>query len=186
MGSREVVEARAYAELQKYEPSQVDGVALERVLHKGGDLFLLTSKERVRIKGDTYFWELTEIIDGEKSMIMNDHPVMRESYRKAFPDFGGNILIGGLGIGLMFSYIKSYSSIDVIEKDENVIKMIAPYFAHMENVRIIGMDMLEFNPTKKYDFIYEDFFWRDCDGDERGAFDNKFSPHSKNVMHWEY
>jgi 16S rRNA A1518/A1519 N6-dimethyltransferase RsmA/KsgA/DIM1 with predicted DNA glycosylase/AP lyase activity len=87
-------------------------------------------------------------------------------------------LIGGLGIGLMFSYIKTFSSLDIMEKDKNVIKIIAPYFSGRANVRIIAGDILEFAPVKKYAFIYEDFYWHDQDEAERKAFDAKFSPHA--------
>lgn len=181
-----MVNSRDYKELTKYEPRQEGSIVLERVLHKGGDLFQLTREERVRIASDTYFWELVELVDGGKSVIFNDHPVMRESYRKAFRDFGGDILIGGLGIGLMFSFIESFTSLDIVERDKDIIKIVAPYFVNRENVRIVGMDILEFNPTREYDFIYEDFYWHERDEDERKAFDAKFSPHAKNIRHWEY
>ena len=186
MDTKVMVEEQEYEELVKYRPQQEGNIILERVLHEGGDLFQFTRAERIRIKDDTYFWELVEMVDGERSMVMNDHPVMRESYRKAFCDFRGDILIGGLGIGLMFSYIKEFSCIDIVEKDARIIKIVGPYFAGRKNVRIIEQDILTFTPAKKYDFVYEDFFWDDSEVENRQVFDAKFCPHADVVRHWEY
>lgn len=186
MVTKIMVEEREYEELVEYRHQQEGNIILEKVLHKGGDLFQFTRAERIRIKDDTYFWELVEMVDGERSMIMNDHPVMRESYRRAFRDFKGDILIGGLGIGLMFSYIKEFSCIDIVEKDARIIKIVGPYFAGLKGVNIIEADIMTINPLKKYDFVYEDFLWDDDEVEARDAFDERFTPHADIVRHWEY
>ena len=174
---------KEYKELVKYTPQQEGNVILEREFCKKGACFIYGGANHVRLTEDTYFYTLSEFIDGKKQIIVNDHPLMRKSYSKLLKDFRGNILIGGLGLGQVLFYIKTYKSIDIVEKNPDVIKIIAPYFSGMENVNIIEQDIWDFVPTKKYDFVFEDFLWEDSEKPQREKFDNKL--YANKTVHWE-
>lgn len=79
--------------------------------------------------------------------------------RKAY----GNVLIGGLGIGMIILAIQDkqeVKSITVIEKNQEVIDMIASQLKFNEKVKIIHADVFEWKPDKgvKYDVSYMDIW----------------------------
>ncbi len=75
----------------------------------------------------------------------------------------GNVLIAGLGIGFVLgtlAYKEDVSSIMVIEKSEDVIKMVAPYYEHLDNVTIVQGDIFKFKIPDWIDFCWFDI-WDD-------------------------
>ena len=83
--------------------------------------------------------------------------------------YGGNILINGLGLGVaLIEILKSdlVKKVTVVEKSEDVIKLVAPYFSNDKRVKIIHADALEFKPPKEefYDFVWHDI-WDDITAD---------------------
>ena len=66
----------------------------------------------------------------------------------------GSILINGLGLGCVVKKLLNKSEvtkITVIEKNEDVIKLVAPYFKD-ERLTVIHADAFEYNPPK--DVVY--------------------------------
>lgn len=75
----------------------------------------------------------------------------------------GDVLIGGLGIGMIILAIQDkpeVKSITVIEKNQEVIDMIVPQLKFNEKVRIICADVFEWKPDTgtKYDMAYMDIW----------------------------
>ena len=78
-------------------------------------------------------------------------------------DAHGDILIGGLGIGMIILAIQDkpeVKSITVIEKNEEVIEMVASQLNFNEKVNIIHADVFDWRPDKgnKYDMSYMDIW----------------------------
>lgn len=74
----------------------------------------------------------------------------------------GSILINGLGMGCVIKILlekPEVTKITVIEKSEDVIKLVSPYFKD-ERLTIIHADALEYIPPKgeKYDFVWHDIW----------------------------
>lgn len=71
----------------------------------------------------------------------------------------GDVLIAGLGIGLIVLPImnkENVISIDIVEKYQEIIDLIEPQLPLNGKVNIIHQDIISFVPTKKYDIIYFD------------------------------
>lgn len=76
----------------------------------------------------------------------------------------GTILINGLGLGVVLKAIlekENIKEITVIEKSEDVIKLVAPTYKD-SRLNIIHADAYEYKPPrgKKYDFVWHDI-WDD-------------------------
>lgn len=85
----------------------------------------------------------------------------------------GDVLIGGLGIGMIILAIQDnpeVKSITVIEKNQEVIDMVASQLNFNEKVKIICADVFEWKPETgvKYDVSYMDIWnWINEDVYER-------------------
>ena len=80
---------------------------------------------------------------------------------------GGNILINGLGLGVALSAIlesKEVKTVTIIEKSEDVIKLVGPSFSHDDRVKIICADAYIWKPPKgvKYDVVWHDIWDSIC------------------------
>lgn len=95
--------------------------------------------------------------------------VMSDTYmeKKTNLDFcikaHGDVLIGGLGIGMIILAIQDkpeVKSITVIEKNQEVIDMVASQLNFNKKVNIICADVFEWKPEKgvKYDVSYMDIW----------------------------
>ncbi len=72
----------------------------------------------------------------------------------------GSVLINGLGIGCVIKVLldnPEITKITVIEKSEDVIKLVAPYFKD-ERLTVIHADAFEYTPAKGEHF---NFVWHD-------------------------
>ena len=74
----------------------------------------------------------------------------------------GSVLINGLGIGCVIKVLldnPEITKITVIEKSEDVIKLVSPYF-NDERLIIINADAFSYLPPKgeKYDYVWHDIW----------------------------
>jgi hypothetical protein len=84
-----------------------------------------------------------------------------------------NVLINGLGLGVaLVEILKSdiVKRVDVVEISEDVIKLVAPTFAHDKRVNIIHADAMTYKPQKgiKYGASWHDI-WSDICSDNLPA-----------------
>lgn len=81
----------------------------------------------------------------------------------------GDVLIGGLGIGMIIMAIQLHDkvkSITVIEKNQEVIDLVASQLPFNDKVRIINADVFEWKPERgqRFDCIYMDIWnWVNSD-----------------------
>ena len=78
----------------------------------------------------------------------------------------GNVLIAGLGIGMIVHAIADkpeVTTITVIEKELDVIRLISPSLPKSEKLTVIHADIFKWNPPQgaRYDTIYFDI-WADA------------------------
>lgn len=81
----------------------------------------------------------------------------------------GDILINGLGLGMVVSALlakDTVTSITVIEKSADVIKLVAPTYQNDPRFNVIQADAFEYQPPKgiRYDYVWHDI-WDDICAD---------------------
>ena len=103
------------------------------------------------------------------SMVMSDTDMEKESCREALDLARGDVLIGGLGLGMITLPILSKAtvrSVTVIEESADVIALIEPqlraFSADAAKLTVRRGDVFRWIPgaTKRFDFIYMDV-WSD-------------------------
>lgn len=130
------------------------------------------------ITPDTYV-RLTH--DGE--CVMSDTNMEKRTNADFYVNAHGDVLIGGLGIGMVILAIQDkpeVNSITVIEKYQEVIDMVASQLHFNEKVKIICADVFEWKPEKgvRYDVSYMDIWnWvnEDVYEDEMKPLKNRYS-----------
>lgn len=75
----------------------------------------------------------------------------------------GSILVNGLGLGVLLKALLNkpeVTEITVIEKSEDVIKLVAPTYLTDSRVTIINADAFEYKPpkNKRYNFVWHDIW----------------------------
>jgi len=109
-------------------------------------------------------------VNGE--LMMSDTRMEKNSNYEFVRDAKGKVLIAGLGIGLILKNVldklknKTITEIVIVEKYQDVIDLIAPYFKKHKNIKMICADIFDWRPEKgtKFDTIYFDI-WPDISQD---------------------
>ena len=101
------------------------------------------------------------------NVIMSDTWMEQKTNREIIDKANGDVLIAGLGIGLITLPIlkkKSVRTVTIIEKEQEIIDLVAPYLPTNSKVKIICADIFKWEPEQKYDTIYFDI-WSSICGD---------------------
>lgn len=109
--------------------------------------------------------------------IMSDTDMEKRTNLKFCINAQGDVLIGGLGLGMIILAIQDkpeVKSVTVIEKNQEVIDLVAPQLDFNDKVKIIHDDVFEWKPERglKYDTIYMDI-WGTID---REVYENEMKP----------
>lgn len=114
------------------------------------------------------------------SPMMTDAEFERQTNIDAILQARGDALIAGLGIGLILqSFIDNCTSVTVIEKERDVIDLVA---AAYPTVTVIHADIFDWSPSRKakplFDVIYFDIWADVCEDDlqEARKLHRKFKP----------
>lgn len=104
-----------------------------------------------------------------QSIIMSDTPMEVRTCQNAVENAHGNVLIAGLGLGIVLLEIQAKTSIEsitVIEKNKEVLELIVKYLPIKDFVKIVRDDIFKWLPNKniKFNTIYFDI-WDDLCGD---------------------
>ena len=96
---------------------------------------------------------------------MSNTPDEIRDHRVFIHQAKGDILINGLGLGVILEILlpkPEVTSITVIEKDPEVISLVAPYFKDEKKLTIINADALEYTSPKgkRYNAVWHDI-WDD-------------------------
>lgn len=94
--------------------------------------------------------------------IMSNTPAEIDDFRVFLSYARGNVLINGLGLGVVLKALldkdPKIRTVTVIEKSEDVIKLVAPTFSSDERVTIINADAFTWKPPRA---MYYDSVWHD-------------------------
>lgn len=99
--------------------------------------------------------------------IMSDTPMEKRTNRSFIYNAHGDVLIGGLGIGMVILAIQDKEkvrSVTVLENNPDVIAAVQHQLPLNEKVKIIQGDVYTWKPDVKYDCIYMDI-WGDISTD---------------------
>lgn len=102
----------------------------------------------------------------------------------------GNILIAGLGLGMVAKALLDadrVAHITIVEKSEDVIKLVAPFYQD-SRITIVNQDIFDFKPKEVYDFAWFDI-WTYITSDnynDMKRLNRKFGRYAKVKEHWCY
>lgn len=119
----------------------------------------------------------------KNTIVMSNTPDELRDMYYIIKNAKGDILISGLGMGLLPLILKDKSevrNITIIEISNNLIEMISPYLNHPK-IKIIHGDIFEWKPQKseKWDYIWHDI-WDYISSDNVkyiNKLHKKFKPH---------
>lgn len=95
------------------------------------------------------------------SIVMSDTEMEKRTNSAFVINAHGNVLIGGLGIGLILLAIQDKEEVDqitVVEKNMEVIELVGSQLPLNSKVHIVHDDIFEYKPLFKYNTIYMDIW----------------------------
>lgn len=101
------------------------------------------------------------------NIIISDTAMEKYTNYEIYCEAHGHILVAGLGIGMILMGLQNkpeVTSITVIEKEQEIIKIIKDQLPLNDKVTIIQADIFTYVPTRKFDTIYFDI-WDNISGD---------------------
>lgn len=147
------------ASLSAYEFKEKDNPLYNlRAMRDSGGLMTMIDGKYVRL-----------VVDGE--LMMSDTRMERITNHEFIRKAKGKVLIAGLGVGLILKNIFDkinkgvITEVVVVEKYQDVIDLIAPYFKGWDMIKIVKGDIFDWRPKKgeKFDTIYFDIWPGICD-----------------------
>lgn len=158
-----ILEAHPFSMSKVLKPGRIGRFAIEASIISKGTIVAGYEKYKgrktfIKYNFDCPLIKLTE--DGNPWMSDNMHEV--ESTVGAVEVARGDVLVGGLGMGLFPTWIKDkVNSIDIVELNQEVIDLVFHQVA-TEKMKIIHDEIYHYLRTtdKKYDFIFIDI-WQD-------------------------
>lgn len=95
------------------------------------------------------------------SVVMSDTPMEKRTNINFVYKAHGNVLIGGLGIGMILLAIQDKEEvkhITVVEKHSEVIELVKEQLPLNSKVEIVNADVFDYIPLFKYNTIYMDIW----------------------------
>lgn len=101
------------------------------------------------------------------TIVMSDTPAEISDFIYQVKEFHGDVLIAGLGLGLVTEAIarnKKVKSICVVEKSQDVIDLVWRHLVSktpvgkMDNYGVVCQDIFDFKPAMNYDFAWFDIW----------------------------
>lgn len=95
------------------------------------------------------------------SVVMSDTEMEKRTNSAFVRNAHGKVLVGGLGIGLILLAVQDKADVEkitVIEKNKEVIDLVANQLPLNDKVEIINADVFEYIPSEKYNTIYMDIW----------------------------
>ena len=104
-----------------------------------------------------------------KYLVMSNTPDEIRDFLHFVRQADGSVLVNGLGLGVLLKALLNkpeITDITVIEKSEDVIKLVAPTYLKDKRVTIINADAFEWRPPKgkRYNAVWHDI-WNDICSD---------------------
>ena len=145
----------------KSENFEISTFEVDEKKAKFFNLQMIMSRQNRFIKPGTY----TQIVGKGHGIMMSNTPAEIIGHMEFYRAATGRVMIGGLGIGMILEAVlkkPEVTSITVIEKEQEIIDLVSPFYANEEKVKIICGDV--FNPKDylipgtKFDRLYFDIW----------------------------
>ena len=104
--------------------------------------------------------EFIALLNKNGDLIMSNHNLMLKICKPYLDEFNGEVLISGMGLGVLILPLLNdvtITKIDIVEKDLDIINYV--YTNRLENldvsnkINVINEDIFTFAPTNNYDYI---------------------------------
>ena len=108
----------------------------------------------------------TKLVHAQRGIVMSDTPDELRDHLSAYYAARGNVLINGLGLGVIAGAVLNKDGVDhvtVIEIDADVIALVGPHYA-CNRLTIINADAFTYKPPKgaRYDMVWHDVWDTIC------------------------
>ena len=126
-------------------------------------MFSGTSGDFYDFKEGTYTRLISKGFMGD--VIMSDTPMEIRTNMDFLYQAHGNILIGGLGLGIILKILENMDnikSVTVIEKNQEIIDLVLDQLNLPNNFKVIQSDIFEYKPKEIFDTIYFDIWTNIC------------------------
>ncbi|MBR1951862.1 MAG: hypothetical protein IKA32_04760 [Lentisphaeria bacterium] len=121
----------------------------------------MMARQRRFISPGTY----TQITGKGRGIIMSNTPAEIGGHMEFYHAATGRVMIGGLGIGMILEAVlkkPEVTSITVIEKEQEIIDLVSPFYANEEKIKIVCGDVFSpqdyLAPGTKFDRLYFDIW----------------------------
>lgn len=96
-------------------------------------------------------------------LVMSNTPDEIRDFMPFVRQASGSVLINGMGLGVLLKALlekEEVKEITVIEKSEDVIKLVAPTYLKDKRVKVIKADAFEYEPEKgkRFDSVWHDIW----------------------------
>jgi len=143
------------------QPGKVGNFSIEKTLIEKGTILNMYDRKEGRIFKGRYTFDYPLVVLREGGEVwMSDSQIEIESVAGAAEAAKGDVLIGGLGVGLLPIFIcDKVNSITVVELHKEVIDLVFPYLI-IPGMEVMNDDIFHYLATTKfrYDFIHIDIW----------------------------
>lgn len=104
--------------------------------------------------------EYVRLMNGSE-LLMSNTPMEKRTNLDFLIKANGDVLIGGLGIGLIVLPLlekENVNSITIVEKSSEIIEMVGKQLNLSDKVKIVNDDIYTYEPEQKFDTIYIDIW----------------------------
>lgn len=166
----------SYAKFKKYRVDLPSGSRGPWTVRKFTTMFDMQYARYARDGRPPGLGEFTQLLHDKRGCVMSDTCPEVEDLLNAVEGLHGDVLITGLGLGMAIRaltkiapYKKRVNSITVIEKEADVISLVAPSYVG-KKVKVVHADALLWKPPRgtKFDSAWHDI-WDDGDRLEEHA-----------------
>lgn len=96
-------------------------------------------------------------------IVMSDTPAEAHEHLEGYVGATGRVLVNGLGLGFFLNALlqkEDVTEVTVIEKSQDVVRLVSSVFAEEQRVTIIVEDAFRFEPPagKVFDYVWHDIW----------------------------
>ena len=121
--------------------------------------------------------------------IMQDTTREFREHEKFLNDAHGNIIVAGLGLGMINQSLMKNPSvlgITIVEKYQEVIDLVWPHCPKNKNIRLVHADIYDWKPDSNWDIGWFDSWCGENEHEEyKKIINERYNSHCKDIRFWE-
>lgn len=155
------------------KPCESEHFAISYNIATEEDVKLCQLRDAINRRIEYYGFKAGTYIKLRRKPSLFDEPIMSDTFMEKETQFEvlenahGDVLIAGLGIGMVLLAIQdlpSVSSVIAVEKEQEIIDLVKPQLPLNKKVTVVLGDIFTYETTAKFDTIYFDI-WDNVCGD---------------------